>query len=262
MTTATKPPLARTDEELVELLSLMKGSDSVELKLTIPASDHRATINALGMDPLEAQIRQVFFFDTSTCSSTSTASFRAPAGCRARATTRSCSCDRSSPASFRPRCVARRASASRSTPCRAGTCSGSMKAVLESTAVREAALGKRPLRKLFTKEQRAFYAEHAPDGIGLDDLSILGPIFVLKLKFTPKEFPRKLVAEMAYLMYRGAELGQAGCSRGFPAAAESRPPDRAGRSPLRRAGDQDAPVPEHFGSCVEGGASTRPSEAR
>jgi hypothetical protein len=55
--------------------------------------------------------------------------------------------------------------------------------------------GERPLRKLFSKEQRAFYASHAPDGIGLDDLAVLGPIFVLKLKFSPKGFGRKLVAE-------------------------------------------------------------------
>ena len=30
----------------------------------------------------------------------------------------------------------------------------------------------------------------------LDDLAILGPIFVLKLKFAPIDFGRKLVAEM------------------------------------------------------------------
>jgi hypothetical protein len=46
-------------------------------------------------------------------------------------------------------------------------------------------MGDKPLRKLFSKEQRAFYAEHAPDGLALDDLVALGPIFVLKLKGTP-----------------------------------------------------------------------------
>ena len=45
----------------------------------------------------------------------------------------------------------------------------------------------RPLRKLFTKQQRALYEEHAPDGIALDDLSVLGPIFVLKLKLQPRD---------------------------------------------------------------------------
>ena len=73
-------------------------------------------------------------------------------------------------------------------------CSGSMKA--GATDVREAVAGKRPLRKLFSKEQRAFYAEHAPEGIALDDLSVLGPLFVLKLKFSPRRYDRKLVAEM------------------------------------------------------------------
>jgi hypothetical protein len=56
--------------------------------------------------------------------------------------------------------------------------------------------GQRPLRKLFTKEQRAFYAANAPDGLELDSLSRLGPINVLKLKFTPAGFPRRMVAEL------------------------------------------------------------------
>jgi len=57
-------------------------------------------------------------------------------------------------------------------------------------------LGKGSLSKLFSKAQQALYAEYAPDGLALDDLAVLGPVFVLKLKFTPKEFDRKMVAEM------------------------------------------------------------------
>jgi hypothetical protein len=64
------------------------------------------------------------------------------------------------------------------------------------TDVRATVLERRPLRKLFTKAQRAFFADYAPEGLGLDDLSILGPIFVLKLKFAPKGYDRKMVAEM------------------------------------------------------------------
>jgi hypothetical protein len=75
-------------------------------------------------------------------------------------------------------------------------CSGTMKRVMTTDRVRESILDERPIRKLFTKEQRAFYAAHAPAGIELDDLSILGPIFVLKLKFAPAGFARRLVAEM------------------------------------------------------------------
>ena len=53
-----------TDEQLAELLALAQGADSIELKLTVPEAAQRAAIRALDIDPLQAQIRQVFFFDT------------------------------------------------------------------------------------------------------------------------------------------------------------------------------------------------------
>ena len=75
-------------------------------------------------------------------------------------------------------------------------CSASLKAKADAPSVRDAALGKRAIKKLFSKEQRAFFAAHAPDGLSLDDLSILGPIFVLKQNFAPKELGRRMVAEL------------------------------------------------------------------
>ena len=84
---STRPGFS--DEELIELLGLIKGSDRVELKLTVPESDQRSTVGALGMDPLEAQIRQVFFFDTPDLALDEHGVVVAPAGSRARATTRS-----------------------------------------------------------------------------------------------------------------------------------------------------------------------------
>ena len=68
--TTRKPPPRRSaapnlsDRDFEELVGLMKGADSIELKLTVPAPDHGQAVTALGMDPLDAQIRQVFFFDT------------------------------------------------------------------------------------------------------------------------------------------------------------------------------------------------------
>src|SRR5215471_15167681 len=59
VTSAVRP--AFSDEEIARLIELMKGSDSVELKLTVPQSHQRSALGSLGMDPLEAQIRQVFF---------------------------------------------------------------------------------------------------------------------------------------------------------------------------------------------------------
>ena len=53
-----------TPDRLDELMSLLQGADSVELKLTVPDADQRSAVRALEMDPLEAELRQVFFFDT------------------------------------------------------------------------------------------------------------------------------------------------------------------------------------------------------
>jgi hypothetical protein len=63
---ATKTPArpSLTDEQLPELMGLLRGSDSVDLKLTVPAAQQRAAGRALGLDALDAQIRQVVFFDT------------------------------------------------------------------------------------------------------------------------------------------------------------------------------------------------------
>jgi hypothetical protein len=46
-----------TGEQLGELLELMAYADSVELKLTVPESDHYSVAAPLGMDPLDDQIR-------------------------------------------------------------------------------------------------------------------------------------------------------------------------------------------------------------
>jgi hypothetical protein len=75
-------------------------------------------------------------------------------------------------------------------------CSGRLKCEADSDAIRKVLLGERHLRKLYTKEQRALYSAHAPEGIELDDLAVLGPIFVLKLKWQPRDFARKMVAEL------------------------------------------------------------------
>jgi hypothetical protein len=81
------------------------------------------------------------------------------------------------------------------------------------------------LQRLFTREQRALHDEHAPEGLALDDLSVLGPIFVLKLKFAPKAFDRRMVAEM-WLYPDGSRILELStkCAPGeaFEVAAEAR----------------------------------------
>jgi hypothetical protein len=186
-----------TDEELVELLGLIRDSDTVELKLTVPESDQRSTVVALGMDPLQAQIRQVFFFDTPQLA-------LSKQGVVVRGRRIQGKGD-DAVVKLRPVVPADLPAKLRSLPgfgvevdAMPGgfVCSGRLKVALDASSVSAAVTGNAPLRKLFSKEQRNLFAEHAPEGIGLDDLSILGPIFVLKLRFQPKQLGRRLVAEM------------------------------------------------------------------
>jgi hypothetical protein len=194
-TVETRPTLS--DTEHVELVSLIEDADSVELKLTVPDSELSSAINALGLDPLQAQIRQVFFFDTPDL-----ALNRRGVVVRARRVQKK---GDDSVVKLRPVVPTELPGTVRSSPgfgvevdAMPGgfVCSGSMKRALATPVVREVILGGRPIRKLFSKEQRAFYAEHAPEGVALDDLMVLGPIFVLKLKLTPEGFDRKLVSEL------------------------------------------------------------------
>jgi hypothetical protein len=53
-----------SSEELAQTLALAKQAGSVELKLTVPDGSYRATALALGLDPMDAKLRQVVFFDT------------------------------------------------------------------------------------------------------------------------------------------------------------------------------------------------------
>jgi hypothetical protein len=195
MTMATT--ISAADQALTELLASIQQADSVELKLSVPMSDRSRGATALGVDPLDAQIRQVYFFDTPDLGLD-----RQGLVVRARRVQRK---GDDSVVKLRPVVPAElplevRESASFGVEVDVmpdgHVCSGSMKRTLKAPAVREAVTGTKSLRKLFSKEQRGLFSAYAPEGLTLDDLSILGPIFVLKLKFSPEGYARKLVAEL------------------------------------------------------------------
>jgi hypothetical protein len=207
MATSTKKRIIQlSDEELRRLVDLVKGSDSVELKLTVPDEHHRSTIAALGMDPLQAQIRQVFFFDTPDL-----ALNRQGIVVRAR---RVQGRGDDSVVKLRPVVPDQLPDKLRQAPGMVvevdtmpggWVCSASFKGTLGTTDVNRVATGQRSIRKLFSKGQRAFYDAHVSGGIALDHLSVLGPIFVLKLNFRPEGYDRKLVAE-AWLYPDGSRI--------------------------------------------------------
>jgi hypothetical protein len=189
-------PAQLSGDELVALLSLLKGSDSAELKMTVDLESQRAAMAALGFDPLDAQIRLVHFFDTPDL-----ALERAGVVVRARRVQNKGDDTVIKLRPVEPEALPRRL---RTSPdffvevdatASGFVCSGSLKGVA-ARSIRDTTLTGGPIRKLFTKEQRALYAENAPEGLDLDALAHLGPIFVLKLKGTPSGFARKLVAEL------------------------------------------------------------------
>jgi hypothetical protein len=180
-----------------ELIDLVSESDSVEMKLTIPNSARRAAIEALNIDPLDAQIRQVFFFDTPDLTLNN-------AGVVVRARRVQGKGD-DSVVKLRPVVPGQLPAELRASPNfvvevdvmpTGYVCSGSLKGAPPAPGVRESLRSGLPIRKLFSKEQRAFYKEHAPEGLELDDLSVLGPIFVLKVKAPAEGLPGKVVGEL------------------------------------------------------------------
>jgi len=226
MTATAKRPRPMTDADLNRLLELTKDADGVELKLTILEQEVRSTVTELGMDPLAAQIRQVYFFDTPD--------LRLDAhGVVVRAR-RIQGKDDDCVVKLRPVVPAELPADLRENPdltvevdAMPGgyVCSAALKGRPAPGAVLAAVAGDRPLRKLFSRPQRDFYAAHAPDGLALDELTTLGPITLLKLKFAAADIGRRMVAELWFYpnSTRILELStKCTSAEAFQAAAETR----------------------------------------
>jgi hypothetical protein len=220
---AATPGLA--PEQVEELMILLQGADSVELKLTVPDGDQRSAVRALEMDPLEAEVRQVFFFDTPDLTLNQHGVI-----VRARRTTRG----DDSVVKLRP-VVPREISPALRALKGFGVevdampggfvCSGRLQAKLRAGKVKEAMAGERTVKSLFDKKQRAFFTDCAPAGISIDELAILGPITVMKLKFSPSGYDGRLVAELWFYPdgSRILELStKAATSEAFEVAARTR----------------------------------------
>jgi hypothetical protein len=197
MPATSRRPRRLSDAQLEQLLDLTKGADSVELKLTVPDSERRSTVTALGMDPLEAQIRQVFFFDTPDLLLNRHGVVVRARRVQQRGDDTVVKLRPIIPEELPPSLRKDKNMVVEVDAMPGGyVCSASLKGALGTTDVKAVATGDRPIRKLYSKEQRAFFTTHAPEGVGLDDLSILGPITVFKLKFSPEGYGRRLVAEL------------------------------------------------------------------
>ncbi len=224
---SSSPAAAISGEELGRMLALIKGSDSVELKVTVLEHEQRSAAISLGLDPLQAQIRQIYFFDTPDLALNGS-------GVVARARRVQGKGDDSVvklrpvvPTDLAPE-LRRSASFFVEVDAMPGgyVCSASMRGTPRKTDIWSTVNGGLPLRKLFSREQRAFYADHAPEGIGLDDLTVLGPIFVLKLRLNPEELGGRRLAAEVWIYPDGSRLLELSTkclpAEGFQVAAELR----------------------------------------
>jgi hypothetical protein len=198
MTAESQEQRRATNLEISQLLETMKASDSVELKMTVVPDQHRATVATLPIDPVEAQPRQVYFFDTPDLRLNE-------AGVVVRA--RRIQGGRGDTVvKLRPVVPADLPDELRKSPAfnvevdvlpgMFGVCSASLKGRIPGANIRAAVRGEIPLRKVFSKDQRAFYKDHAPADLELEDLQVLGPTFILKSVFQATSSLRRFVAEL------------------------------------------------------------------
>jgi hypothetical protein len=234
-----KPLPTLTADQLTELLGMLPDVDSVELKLSVTETSRRSVLERLGLDPLDAQIRQIVFFDTPDL-----ALNQRGVVLRARRIQRK---PGDSVVKLRPVQPAQLSPDVRQSPgfgvevdAMPGgfVCSGAMKAEVDDALALQVLRGEKPIRRLFSRPQRALFADHAPGDIRLDDLVILGPINILKLKFAP-DGGRTLVLSGRLTDPRA--LSQVPARRSIHGGGRDQGvPGETRRRPRRTAADQDA----------------------
>lgn len=195
-------PLPRSPQpdDVGRLLALLPERDLVELKVTVPDTDRRPVLTALGVDPLDAEIRQIGYVDTRDL-----ALHAAGLSLRVRRTQH-----RAGDVIVRLRAVGPESlsAALREqhgfgveldiTP-RGFVCSAILGAEVTDRRARELLSRRFDLLDVLSGPQRALLEENLPGDVVPSDLVVHGPIHVLKRKFLPSGFEHRLVAELGFL---------------------------------------------------------------
>jgi len=184
-------------EDTIKAFELAMGSKSIELKMSVPVKDYRATMACIGFDPVEVQPRQVYFFDTPDQSLN-----KAGLIVRARRIQGGSGDTVVKLRPVDPATIDAKLRDSRNFKIELDAmpggyvCSASAKGVCSGQEVLDVIDGAVSLRSLFSNEQHDFYDAHAPEGIKMKSLIPLGPTFLLKAKHQPKKFKRGITVEL------------------------------------------------------------------
>ena len=170
--------------------------DVVEIKVTIRPDQELRALRTIEIDEDTAEVRIVYFYDTPQLTL-----FDAGVALRARLVK---GADDDSTVKIRPvvaanipnewkqlkgfkleaDCVGERVA-----------CSASLTVLQKSDEINDVAKGKRPIEKLFSKNQERFLAEFYKGTVDFEKLCVLGPIRVLRWKVKQKGFAHQLTVE-------------------------------------------------------------------
>ncbi len=214
-------------DRLAQLLEILPGADAIELKLSIPQVEQRTVLDRLGIDSLDAEIRQVAFLDTPDLRLSA-----AGVVLRARRTQRK-------PADLtvklRPMLPADVPAGLRghkgfkvevdASPS-GYTSSCSLSAEVPDHKIKDLMTGNRRVSRLLSDAQRPMLLDRMPEGLDVDELQVLGPVHLLKCKFAPGgDRTKKMVAEFWLLPDGGRILEistKSPTEQAFRAAAEAK----------------------------------------
>lgn len=214
-----------SNEDVLKIYDLLKGSTSVELKVTVADALRRAVVEKMKFDPVEAEPRMAYFFDTPDL-----ALSKAGLVVRAR---RFQGGDGDTVIKLRPVDPLKIDPDLRRSPAfkieldaipGGYVCSASLKGACTGQEVLDVVDDRvMPLSKLFSREQREFYKAYAPKDIPLKSLVTLGPTFLLKARHHPRSFDRPVTIEL-WLYPDGSRIFElstkAQPKEGFQVAAE------------------------------------------
>lgn len=195
---AGKPEETRLSaEEMLEVLELVKGSTSIELKLTVPDQSHGHAIKRLGFDPVEAEPRQTFFFDTPDLALNKAGVVvraRRSIGDKGDTVVKLRPVD---PSKLDPELRREHGFKIELDAMPGGyVCSASFKGICTAKEIIGVSEGNASLTSIFSRKQRAFYAAHAPADIPMSELVPLGPTFLLRARYFPKGYDRRVTVEL------------------------------------------------------------------
>jgi hypothetical protein len=183
-------------KDTADVLTLPKHSTSIEMKVTIPF-DNRDILRKIGFDPVEAEARQIYFFDTPDLQLNQAGLIvraRRRAGGRGDTVVKMRPVH---PPMVDPKLFGAKLFKVEVDVLHGGyVCSASAKGKCTAKDVYDVTEAKKPLKSIFTREQQEYFQGNAPPFLKMSQLVALGPVFMLCMKCQPDDFDREMTVEL------------------------------------------------------------------